>query len=87
LNLEKQYSELVTFFGEENLEFEYFNDNIEDMEGLNPSEIIKKIFSMVKLTHLPTGKVFFGKEYESQIENAINTMKDLKRNLAGNKFK
>lgn len=81
MDLETQYKELKDYFGEKNLVIEYFNGDESEMDGLDPMEVIKRMFSKVKITHQPSGKVVTGTTSDKQIENAISALMDLKTEL------
>ncbi len=78
MDLEKQYEELKSYFGEKNLIIEYFNGDESEIEMLSPMEAIKRMFCKVKITHIPSGKVTNGTTSDKQIENAVIALKDLK---------
>ncbi len=82
MDLEEQYEELKNYFGEKNLVIEYFNGEESEIEGLDPMEVIKRMFSKVKITHQPSGKVITGTKSDKQIENAISALRDLKAELS-----
>ena len=44
-------------------------------------EMIKRMYNKVKITHQPSGKVVTGTKSNKQIENAINALTDLKKEL------
>jgi hypothetical protein len=60
-----KYDKLMDYFGSENIRIDYTGES----------------FKKVRLTHIPTGNVEFGNEYETQIENAILAFEKLKSKL------
>ena len=62
---QKKYSDLKNHFGEENINIEYFGDSL------------KK----VRVTHFPSEKIKLGENKNTQIENAIEALEELKAAL------
>ncbi len=81
MDLETQYEELKNYFGEKHLVIEFFNGDESEMDGLDPMETIKRMFSKVKVTHQPSGVIKTGTKSNKQIENAIYALTDLKAEL------
>lgn len=71
MDIEKEYDELMEFFGEANITTEYFFDP--ELEILDPKQ-----FSSIKLTFLPLNQVIIGDKYPTQIENAVDALRRLK---------
>ncbi len=63
--LEKKYSDLKTYFGEENIQIDYYGDS----------------FNNIRITHIPTGKIKLGEKHNTQIENAVQALEKLKLEL------
>ncbi|MCR9265702.1 MAG: hypothetical protein NXH86_16215 [Flavobacteriaceae bacterium] len=80
-SLEKIYDELKDSLGSDNLMFEYFNPDESEIQGLDVDEILNRMLSKVKVTYLPSQKIFLGTEHGSQIENAISAMQKIKLSL------
>ena len=82
MDLETQYEELKNYFGEKNLVIEYFSGDESEMDGLDPMEMIKRMFCKVKITHQPSGITKTGTKSNKQIENAIYALSNLKTELS-----
>ena len=63
--LQNNFSDLKNYFGEENLNIEYFGDSLKN----------------ARVTHIPTEKIKLGENKNTQIENAIDALESLKEEL------
>ncbi len=80
--LEKDYLQLRDYFGHENIRLdvqqEIVDDNNNDSLFIEESKIK---YIKVRVTHIPTGKVAFGRSYDNQMENTIEALKKLKEEI------
>ncbi len=83
MELEDEFSQLEDFFGKENINIEYLTPK----EMPNPEvSNLAKVFSKVQITHLPSGIIVQGIQYDTQLENAIYALKEIKKQLSRIKF-
>ncbi len=75
MSLQEEYAELKKYFGESTINIEFILDS--DLEILHPQQ-----FSKIKLTHRPTKKIILGEKYDTQIQNAVAALRQLKSELS-----
>lgn len=71
MDFQKQFSDLKEYIGEKNIQIDYFSSDEAEMS-----------FTKIRITHLPSKKKYFGIDYETQIENAVDALKKLKEDIS-----
>ena len=85
MDLESEYQHILNSFGKENIHIEYFEDT-DDINFDEPNflDSLSKCFSKVQVTHIPSGKVCKGIKYDTQLENVVYALKEIKREMKEN---
>jgi hypothetical protein len=76
MNLQEEYLNLKEQIGDENLQIDFLMETKFDVNDL------KTMYSKVRLTYLPTGKQYFGEDYETQIENGVDALKKIIKDIS-----
>ncbi len=71
MDFQKQFSDLKEYIGAENIQVDYFSSDEAPMS-----------YTKIRITHLPSKKEYFGIDYETQIENAIDALKQLNADIS-----
>ena len=79
MNLESKLSNLLSHFGESKIQIDYLQENQQiELDDPDYLDKITSQFNKVRITHLPTGIVKYGVKFQTQIENAIYALEELR---------
>lgn len=82
MDLEKECAALKAYFGSKNIRIDYLEDD--EQPDINESDFFARLSNLYKnvvVTHIPTGKTSFGTTHQTQLENTVLALKQLKVDL------